>query len=207
MKRLAIVGASGHGKVVAETAELCGWQDIVFYDDSWPRKQENSVWKIAGDFSMLLECLSSFDGVIVAIGHNATRFSMLEQLSKAGVHLPMIIHPTAVVSRSATLSDGLVIFANVVINANASIGAGVILNTACTIDHDCVIGSSVHISPGAHLAGSVQVGDCSWVGIGAIVKQGMIIGTQSVVGAGAVVVSDVPSNVTVVGVPARALIK
>lgn len=207
MKRLAIVGASGHGKVVAETAELCGWDNIIFYDDSWPRKKENAVWKVAGDFSMLLESLSSVDGVIVAIGHNKTRFSMLEQLSKFGVHLPIIIHPTAVISRYAKLSDGLVIFANVVINANVSIGAGAILNTACTIDHDSIIGTSAHISPGVHIAGSVQVGDCSWVGIGATVKQGIKIGRQSVVGAGAVVVSDVPSDVTVVGVPAKILLQ
>lgn len=204
MRRLAILGASGHGRVVADTAELCGWQ-VAFFDDAHPAASRNAHWPVLGDWDNLLSRLSDFEGVVVAIGNNRTRLAKLEALRARGVGLPSLIHPAAVVSRHAWLGDGGVVFAGVVVNACADIGAGVILNTQCSIDHDCVLEAGVHVSPGAHLAGGVRVGEASWVGIGASIRQMTVIGRGVIVGAGAAVVADVPDNVTVVGVPARTI--
>lgn len=205
MKRLAILGASGHGKVVADTAECCGWQTIEFFDDSWPERQNNGPWAVVGDTVSLCERLDAFDGVVVAIGNNITRYNKLLELEAAGACLCTLVHPAATVSRYAVLEKGSVVFAQAVINADVRIGLGSILNTGCSVDHDCVLGAAVHISPGARLAGGVNVGDLSWVGIGASVRQMVRIGAQVVVGAGAAVTTDVADALTVVGVPARAL--
>lgn len=207
MKKLAILGASGHGKVVAECAGLCGWREVVFFDDAWPQLQHNGHWPVQGDTDGLLGDLACFDGVLVAIGSNLIRQQKLQQLRESGAALVTLIHPAASVSAFASLAVGTVVFAGAVINVDARIGEGVIINTSASIDHDCVLGDAVHISPGAHLAGAVHVGDRSWVGIGASVRQLVQIGDDVVVGAGAVVVKDVVAGMTVAGNPATALEK
>lgn len=205
MRKLAILGASGHGKVVADTAECCGWQAVEFYDDAWPGLQHNGAWPVLGDTATLLERIDAVDAVVVAIGNNRVRQAKLLELQAAGARLCSLVHPAATLSRHAALGDGSVVFAGAVVNAGAQIGFGSILNTGCSIDHDCVLGVAVHVSPGARLAGGVTVGNFSWIGIGASVRQLIEIGAEVTVGAGAAVTADVRSGVTVVGVPARVL--
>lgn len=202
MKRLAILGASGHGKVVADVAELCGW-DVAFFDDAFPNVRRNGAWAIEGRTDELLQQVERFAGVIVAIGHNRTRLAKLSLLRDHGFSVETLVHPQACVSRYAVVEPGCVVFAGAVVNAFARIGEGCILNTLCGVDHDSVLGAGVHVSPGACLAGGVQVGEATWIGIGASVRQLVCIGPDVVVGAGAAVVGEVPDNVTVVGVPAR----
>lgn len=206
MKKLAILGASGHGKVVADLAELLGY-DCFFYDDAWPNKSQLSHWPIIGDTDGLTSKVHEYDGVIIAIGHNETRCTKQKALSVVGAHFPVLVHPSAVISQYASLGSGTVAFAGVVVNADAKVKQGVILNTNCTVDHDCTIGSFSHISPGANLAGGVSVGSNAWLGIGAVVKQLVTVGSDAVVGMGAVVTKDVPAGATVVGNPAKPLIK
>ncbi|WJM96280.1 acetyltransferase [Pseudomonas defluvii] len=204
MKKLAVLGASGHGKVVADTAECCGWTSIEFFDDSLAG-HNNGFWPIVGDTPSLLARLADFDGVIVAIGDNRIRHAKLLVLHAAGARLVSLIHPAASVSRYAFVGEGSVVFAGAVVNADARLGWGAILNTGCSVDHDCLLGACVHISPGSHLAGGVKVGDFSWIGIGASVRQLASIGSGVMVGCGAAVVTDLADDVTVVGVPARVL--
>ena len=204
--QLAILGASGHGKVVADTAELLGYA-CVFFDDAYPEKQANEAWPIMGTGADLFERLAEFDGVTVAIGNNTIRLSKIQELRSLGAKLPSIIHPSAVISQYAEIGEGSVVFAGVVVNAFTKIAAGAILNTGCTVDHDCELGHAVHISPGANLAGGVTVADCSWVGIGASVKQLVAIGSSVVVGAGSVVLKDVSSDCIIAGNPAKPLVK
>ena len=203
---LAILGASGHGKVVAETAELLGYQ-CVFFDDAYPSVQNNEDWSVIGTTDNLLEQATNFAAVTVAIGNNAIRLEKIQQLQEAGATLATLVHPQAIVSSYANLQPASVVFASAVINPFAQIGRGCIINTAASIDHDCVIAEGVHISPGVHLAGNVSIGKETWVGIGAAVKQGITIAANCTVGAGAVVVKDVVSGATVVGNPAKPLVK
>lgn len=205
MKRLAVLGASGHGRVIADLAEMVGWDQVVFFDDAWPKIESNGAWPVFGDGQSLLEQLNDFSGVAVAVGNNRIRAAKLRCFVENRAPIVSLVHPSAVISRYAHLGEGCVVMAGVVVNADTNIADGVILNTACSVDHDCRIGDYVHISPGVRLAGGVQVGEQSWIGVGASVKQMVSIGQKVIVGAGASVVSDLPDGVTVVGVPANAI--
>jgi sugar O-acyltransferase (sialic acid O-acetyltransferase NeuD family) len=205
LSRLLIIGAGGHGAVVAEAAAAQGcWDEIAFLDDDL---SINKVieFPVLGKPNEISRFSDKHTSAIVAVGDNRRRLRFMEEISRQGTSLASVVHPAAVISPSVKIAAGTVAFAAVVINARARIGSGCILNTGATVDHDCVLGAGVHVSPGANLAGGVTVGDCAWVGIGAAVKEGICIGADAVVGAGAAVVSDIDDGDIVAGVPARTL--
>ena len=205
MKALLIIGASGHGRVVADAALTMGvWDDVGFVDDN-PALTEVMGLKVVGTGANLATLVRSYCAAAVAIGNAAARLRYLDRCAALGLELPVIVHRNAVVSKFASLGPGTVVFAQSAINAGASLGRGCIVNTGATVDHDCILNDAVHVSPGAHVAGEVHIGARSWIGIGASIRQCVRIGSDVTVGAGAAVVCDVASNVTVVGVPARVM--
>ncbi|QYK00269.1 acetyltransferase [Shewanella psychrotolerans] len=205
MSKLAIFGASGHGKVIAEIAELNGWSEIVFFDDAWPSITQLEGWRVNGDSDMLISSLHEFGAFFVAIGNNAIRLDKHITFELAGGKAISLIHPSAVVSKYSKLASGTAVMANAVVGAYACVGKAGIINTNCTIDHDCKLEEAVHISPGANLAGGVKIGRCSWIGIGASIIQQIQIDSNVIVGAGSVVINDVMQGLSVVGVPAKSI--
>ena len=205
MKRLALLGASGHGKVIADAALLAGWDEVIFFDDAWPDRTHNGPWSVIGTTQDLLAQLERFDGALIAIGNCSTRWAKHRQLEAAGARMATVVHPAAVVSKYARLGPGTVVMAAAVVNAGAELGAACIINTGATVDHDCVLGPAVHVCPGAHVSGDVKIGSGTWVGVGSAIKQGVTLGERVMVGAGAVVIRSVADDVTLVGNPARVM--
>ena len=208
MSNLAILGASGHGKVLADIAELTGWNNIVFYDDAYPGLSSVEHWQVIGNGqdllnNYLLNNSDKLDGVIVGIGSNSTRLRLYQNLVNHNVPLITLLHPTAVISKYSNICAGSVVMAGAVVNSFAQIGQACIINTSATVDHDCQLADGVHISPGVNLAGACTLGLCSWLGIGSTVKQLINIGSNVTVGAGSVVVKDIPDNQSVIGIPAK----
>ena len=207
MTTLALLGAGGHGKVVADAALLAGWRNVVFFDDAWPNVQVNGRWPVVGNMAALFQRLDEFDGVLVSIGNCAARWQKQQVLQAAGAKFATVVHPRACVSPFATLGSGTVVMAGAVVNIDAEVGAACVINTGASVDHDCALAHGVHICPGTHLSGNVTIGACSWIGVGAAVRQGTHIGAGVTVGAGAVVVKPISDGVTVVGNPAVPLDK
>ncbi len=207
MKSLAILGASGHGRVVADTALSAGWEQVVFYDDAWPDIKNNNEWEVVGNTETLVNDKGKHDGIVVAIGDNRIRLEKTRYLMSESIPLATIVHPDAIVSSKASLGGGSVVFAGAVINYGVILGLSTIVNTRASIDHDCKIEDSVHICPGAIIAGGVHVGAESWIGIGSSLVQYITIGSKVVVGAGAAIIGDVADGLTMVGVPATILNK
>lgn len=201
-KRLLITGASGHGKVVADIAINCGYQDVAFLDDA-NGTTECAGFPVVGKVS---DAASLSDGgdFIVAIGNARVRRKIQNEIS--GV-ITTLVHPAAVISRRVEIGRGSVVMAGAVINSDTKIGEGCIINTCASVDHDCVVGDYVHVSVGAHLAGNVHVGSGTWVGIGATVSNNVAICPDCMIGAGAVVVRDITEPGTYVGIPAKKLEK
>lgn len=200
--KLLIIGASGHGKVVADIAlKMNKWESISFLDDNQNLKSSMGI-DVIGTTKDVIKFIDSHD-VIVGIGNNSTREKIQNMLEKLEASIPVLIHPNAIIGTDVEIGNGTVVMAGAVINCCTKIGRGCIINTSATIDHDNIIEDFVHISPGAHLAGTVKVGKGSWLGIGSVVSNNINISSGCILGAGAVVVKDIVEPGTYVGVPVR----
>ena len=206
MTSLLVLGAGGHGAVVAEAALAAGsWDTVRFLDDAVAPGETVVGCEVLGTLDDWAAHAGNDGQLVVAIGRNRVREDVAARVEAQGGMLASVIHPNAVVSPSATIGAGAVVFAGAVINARASIGSGAIINTGATVDHDCIVGDFAHVSPGANIAGEVTLGARSWVGIGAAIRECLVVGADATVGAGSSVVADVAEGATVVGVPAQVL--
>ena len=200
--KLLIIGASGHGKVIADIAIKMGkWQSIAFLDDNINIKSSLGM-KVVGKTEDAFKYINDSD-IFVGIGNNGTREKIQERLELEGASIPVLIHPKAIIGEQVKLGAGTAIMAGAVINCCTCVGKGCIINTGATIDHDNVLGDYVHISPGVNLAGTVNIGKGSWLGIGSTVINNISIVDGCRIGAGAVVIRDKTETGTYVGVPAR----
>ncbi|MBQ6847380.1 MAG: acetyltransferase [Clostridia bacterium] len=202
MNNLVIIGASGHGKVIADIAEKVGYTDIVFLDDN-PAVESCGSYKVVGGCKEALSYKSA--DFIVAIGNAKIRRKIQSQLVEAGLHIVSLVHPAAVIATNVKIGIGTVVMAGAVINPYTEIGQGCIINTCSSVDHDCQIGDYVHISVGAHVAGTVTIKENTWVGAGATISNNIEIVKDCMIGAGAVVVKNIEESSTQIGIPARKL--
>lgn len=195
---MLLYGGSGHAKVILDCLEARGDTVRGIFDDN-PNLKELLGVQVLGKYRP--ECLPD-QQVIIAIGNNRIRQRVAETAHHA---FGTAVHPSALLSRHATLGEGSVMLHNAVVQAGAVVGRHCIINTAATVDHDCRLGDFVHISPNAALSGNVQVGEGAHIGTGASVIPGVRIGKWCVIGAGAVVTKDIPDYSVAVGVPASVI--
>jgi sugar O-acyltransferase (sialic acid O-acetyltransferase NeuD family) len=204
MKPLVLVGAGPDAlpRIIAEAAAAAGAPLAGYLDLG---KAPASPLERLGDASRLDDpaFLAAFDLAIAVQGPERRR--LCDMLAERGAGLPVVQHPAATVSITASIGAGTVLSAGVVVQSDAQIGRFCVLNTACSVDHDNRVGDFVSIGPGAHTAGRVTILDAAFVGLGAVIINGVTVGRGATVGAGAVVVRDVADGATVVGNPARPL--
>ena len=198
-----IVGAGGHGKVVADALLAAGMKLLGFLDDDLTRMNQVVLgYPVLASSDKWTEL--NAEGLVIGVGNNHIRQQLQEKIKAiAWPNWIKVIHPRAVVAQTALVGVGTVVMAGAIINPDAVIGEHAIINTGATVDHDCTVGKYVHIAPGVHLAGEVSVGDSAFIGIGSVVLPGCRIGKNAVIGAGAVVINDVPDDVVAKGIPAR----
>ena len=207
MMRVVILGAGGHGQVVADILlrmhERTNSVEPIGYLDDRPALfgQKFLGLPVLGSIAALGSV--SYDAAVVGVGDNATRRRLYELLRSNGIELATARHPDSVIAPDVTVGPGTMVCAGAVIGASSVIGSNCIVNTSCSIDHHDQIGDHVHIAPGVHLGGDVVVSDGAMVGIGSIVLPRSRIGAWSLVGAGSLVLGDVPEAITVTGKPAR----
>lgn len=197
MKRLAIIGASGHGKVIADIAVKNGYEDIVFLDDN-PDVKQCGFYPVVGTPS---EASTMDADIIVGIGNTQIRKRIMEKIKYSNI--VSLIHPNAVIASDVKIGIGTVIMAGAVINSGTTIGKGCIINTCSSVDHDCILKDYVHVAVGSHICGNVNIDDDTWIGAGSTISNNVSVGSECVIGAGAVVVKDISEKGTYVGVPVR----
>ena len=196
-KKITIIGASGHGKVVADIARLNGYEYIAFLDD-------NDKLESCGNYPVIGRSydVQSVEGdLFVAIGNARIRRQMIEIIDET--RIPTLCHPNAIIANDVSIGFGTVIMPGAIVNPGSTIGNGCILNTGSSVDHDCIIHNYVHVAVGAHICGNVSVGDNSWIGAGATISNNVRIENNCTIGAGALVIHDALTEGVYIGIPAK----
>jgi sugar O-acyltransferase (sialic acid O-acetyltransferase NeuD family) len=200
-----IIGYGGHAYVVAESY-IANGGNINYYTDL--KEAPNNPFNLE---YLGFESDPNFKGwdislkYILGIGDNNLREKVAKLILSKSNLLENIIDPHAVISKSASIGNGIFASKGVFVNAFSTIGNYTILNTGCIIEHECEIGMAAHISPGAVLAGNVKVGNRTFIGANAVIKQGVVIGDDVIIGAGSVVLHNVENYSKIVGNPGRLL--
>jgi sugar O-acyltransferase (sialic acid O-acetyltransferase NeuD family) len=200
-RRVILVGAGRFAEEITDLAADAGVEVA-----AWIEGLDESRASMAREPPILwADAQASFEPglpIVPAIG-TVQRRALVERLVGAGRHLETLVHPSAVVARSAVLEAGCVLFPNVVVGARTVIGQGTILNRGSLVGHHVVIGAFSFLGPGSIVGGGVIAGDQVYVAMGAVVRDDRRLGEGAIVGAGAVAVSDVDARSTVLGVPAK----
>ena len=204
-RKVVLIGYSGHGLVVAETAKDTH-MNLCFYTEKQVVTKNPFLLDYIGfegddAFSSWNE---SYD-FILGIGSNAIRKNVAELIFSKNKDLLNVINTSSNISEHTTIGQGNFIAKNVVINIFAKIGDYCILNTGCIVQHDCDIANGVHVAPGAVLLGGVKIGEHSFIGANSVIKEKVTIGQNVVIGAGSVVINDVADHSKIVGNPGRAI--
>jgi sugar O-acyltransferase (sialic acid O-acetyltransferase NeuD family) len=201
-KKAVVIGYSGHAYVLLDMLSLNNY-DVVGYCDTEYKEWNPFQLEYLGNESDI-NTIQKLTGtnVFIGIGDNTLRSHIYARLMRIPVCMPILIHPSAIVSNSVKLEPGVAIMAGAILSTMVYINTGSICNTGCIIEHECMVGTFSHIAPGAVLAGNVCVGNHTFIGANSVVRQGVTIGNNVTIGAGSVVVGDVPDGVTVFGNPA-----
>jgi sugar O-acyltransferase (sialic acid O-acetyltransferase NeuD family) len=214
---LGIYGVGGFGREVMAVARTTlatrpavGAVELVFVDDE-PGPDSRNGHRVLR-YEEFLSVPASTRYVCTAISHSRTRERISERCARDGVLPFSVVAENAIVLDGVTIGDGAIVQPFVTIGANAVVGRSLHANVYTYVAHDCVIGDFVTFAPGALCSGNVHVGDHAYVGAGAVIKQGkpgapLVIGAGAILGMGAVVTRSVPAGVTVVGNPARLVVR
>ena len=201
---LIVIGAGGHACVVADAAQMAGWSIAGHIapkqgDDPllgpW-LGPDNQMGDAMGDVA---DCAIGL-GFVNAQGAQRRRV-LIDSLPSA--KMARVLHPSCIVSQSATLSHGVFVAAGAIVGTSAHLGEGALINTGAIVEHHCRVGANTHIATGARLTGSVNVGRDVLIGAGAVVRQGLTIADGAIIGAGALVLTDVPAGAVWAGTPAH----
>lgn len=212
IKRFILWGSAGHAKVLAENILLIGGRVEALFDNNEVLTSLPGVPVFIGQEGFLgwiknqnIQVEKNKIYGLAAIGgsRGKDRLKIQSLFLKYGVMIPVLIHPSAVISPSAHLGLGTQVMALSNIASESKLGIACIVNHRATIDHECKIGDGVHIGPGATLCGCVSVEDNVFIGAGAIILPNILIGKNSVIGAGTVVTKNISPGSTLVGNPAR----
>jgi UDP-perosamine 4-acetyltransferase len=204
--RVLLIGAQGHARVCLDALQDNGAVVVGAVSSDATGIVNLGVRLLGYDREVArIAAETEIDAVFVAIGDNSNRRRLFRQCTDQDLEFCGATSRYSMISAGSNINDGVAVFSGAVINTATDIGKAVIVNTNASVDHDCLIGDFAHIAPGATVAGGVTVGEGALIGIGARVLPNLTIGAWATVGAGAVVTRDVPSGVTVVGVPARIL--
>jgi sugar O-acyltransferase (sialic acid O-acetyltransferase NeuD family) len=210
MHSIVIIGSSGHARVIIDAVERENRFRIAGIIDTFKPVGHNCLgYQLLGDELRLPDIIRDYDiyGGIIAIGDNWVRHQVADRIRSAvpSFKFVTVIHPWALVARSARVAAGTVVLPGAIVSANAEIGEFCIVNTKASLDHDGVMGAFSSFAPAVTAGGEVTIKPFAAVLLGANIIHSVSIGEHSVVGAGSLVLRDVPDRVVAYGLPARVI--
>jgi UDP-perosamine 4-acetyltransferase len=204
VKKIIVVGAGGHGKVLISILKALDVPVFGIVDSRFTGETAGVL--VLGNDSWLLD-KNPDDYVLVngigSISFPEVRRKIFETYREKKFKFMTVVHPNAIVDPSSKLEEGVQVLAGAIVQASAQIGEDTIINTGSIVEHDCQIGPHCHIAPGVTLSGNVKIGHTCHVGVGATIIQGIQLGDECLIGAGSVVINNVGSKMRVAGTPAK----
>lgn len=204
-EEIYIVGAGTYGEVMYELVKILDYKVKGFFDED-DQKQGKPIMgsEVIGKFSQLKEHEIKNKQFIVAIGNNSIRYEIMMKINKLGGKTPTLIHPSAVISPSAEIGNGVYIHAKAYIWTKVKIGDYCIISPNVVIAHHSTIGKACLVSTQSSVGASIRIDDRVFVGMGSTIVTGVSsIGENTIIGAGATVLKNVEKNSVYAGVPAR----
>ena len=206
MTPIVIVGAGGQARVVAAALRQTGEWKLVGVLDDKPGSIGEPILDsaVVGTYDDLVRLVEQgIRHAFPALGDNNARMRLFRTILASGFDIPVLIHPHALVDRTATVGRGTFVCAGAIIGVEARVGENCLINTGAIIEHETIVADGAHVAPGCRIGGRARVGERVFVGLGSTIKDKISIGSGSTIGAGSVVVRDIPADVVAYGVPAR----
>lgn len=202
-RSIIIIGAGGHGRKTAQLIrdDFDGFELMGFLDDK--ATEGISGAPVIGTVSGHVPRTDV--GYVIAIGTPAVRERIVASLS--GATFVTLVHPSAYVSSSARLGEGVFVGPLAYVGNDVVIGNHVMIDTRAVVEHDAKLGSFVTCAPGSIVLGSAEIGEKAYLGSGSLIRNTFSVGDGAIVGMGAVVVRDTDPHSIVVGNPARKIEK
>jgi UDP-perosamine 4-acetyltransferase len=205
-KKLLILGAGGHAKVLLDILFLRGLKVYGWITPDYEPGKMVAGLPVLGNDEVVYGFSPDETELVNGLGSTGAlgrRKNIFEKFKGDGYSFLSLIHPAAIIAKDIEICEGAQIMAGTVLQPGTRIGRNTIVNTKASVDHDCVIGDHVHIAPGVTISGGVQIADCVHVGTGASIIQGILVGSNSIVGAGSLVIRNIKDQQMVLGVPAK----
>jgi sugar O-acyltransferase (sialic acid O-acetyltransferase NeuD family) len=177
-RHVALVGAGGHAKVVADALARLGIP-VGFVVDAaaaaWIDAQ-----RLTSDEAALARLDPTTTPIVIGFGGVDPaaldrRLKLAMRYAAAGFALPAVVHPAAILSAAARVADGAFVGPGAVVNAGARVGLAAIVNSAAVVEHDAVVGDGAHVAPRAAVLGGAHIGVAAMVGAGAVVLPGTAV--------------------------------
>lgn len=209
---MVIIGAKGMAKGLLVAMDWDGTKsDCYLFDNLTPNMPDilydrYKVIKSWNDLQKHFAQISS-DFILGVGGQKARKYCAETAISLGGRLCSYISKHALIGTLGVNIARGVCVLPNVTITADITIGEGTLINRAVSISHDSKIGCYCDLAPGVQILGRVTIGDRTEIGSNAVILPDVVVGSDCRIGAGAVVTKDVPDGVTVVGVPAKPLIK
>lgn len=185
---LILIGAGGHAHACIDVVEQHGKYVIAgLIGQAEELGAAHFGYSVIATDNELSELARSYKYALIATGQiqsPETRIRLYRMAEELGFELPVIIAPSAHVSRHASVGAGTIVMHGAIINAGARVGCNCIINNRALLEHDVTVGDHCHISTGAIVNGNVRVGEGSFIGSGSVIKEGVVLGIRCVVGMG-----------------------
>ncbi|EPF4536872.1 acetyltransferase [Enterococcus hirae] len=212
MKDFCIVGAGGFGReflfqALTDSKFSAEYRFIGFVDDNAETLSHYPKDERLGNVNDLLQ-INREVACFLCVGNAQVRKKIYQELAiNKNITFPSYVNERILISNSTSIGQGSIICLGTILTVDISIGDFVIINLDCTVGHDAVLSDFTTLYPSVNVSGNVSIGELSEIGTGTQIIQGKKIGDNTIIGAGAVVISDIISNVTAVGAPAKEIKK
>ena len=210
MKNLCIYCAGGLGKEVFDIATRINkihslWDEIFFVDDIEGLADTTYLGRLFTIDKMLTEFNDDTIEVVIANGEPVVRAKLFKKVKKLKLNITSLIDPSASISPTASIGQGVIAYPFTIIASSAIIGNNVLVNASSVIGHDIKVGNNTVISSHVDVGGACIIGENSYIGMGSMIKEKLSIGSNVIVGISSAVHRNIPDGVIAMGNPARPL--